>query len=828
MEPTTRLYKLYNFINFITYIHCSKQNFKLYCLCDKQFKLAQYMARKRRKRRDYNNGGAKFNLPEIEVGEGTKKDVVAIFFFVLALISFLSFADLSGGLGEKLSGVIKILFGWGFILFPFVLILSGWRIIKSETVFAGRTSVLGTVIMAFAVLSFLHIFYEPSAMFEIAKSGSGGGLLGASLAWVLAGIIGKWGGLVVIFALFIISILLIFNMPFADLLASIKFARTNGKLNLNKENGEENEIDKNNNKKDEEEEIKINISGKSSENNLEKKGILSFLSGRIKNKKNIKEPAYRSGRPEFSVKKIDEDNMNIAEEEDENNSGKAAGGNNFDIKEKTLIANSKNIPDKPKRKIQNWRIPSPNLLDGKDSEPTSGDIKANSNIIKRTLSNFGIEVMMGEVNVGPTVTQYTLKPAVGIKLSRITALQNDLALVLAARSLRIEAPIPGKSWIGIELPNQSVAMVRLKNILSSAGFYNRKSNLNIVLGRDVAGGAILADLAKMPHLMIAGSTGSGKTVCINTLIISLLFQNNPEMLKFIMIDPKRVELTPYNEIPHLLTPVITDPDKAVNSLKWSISEMENRYETLSQLGCRNIESYNQAVRTKYKQREILPYIIIVIDELADLMATHGREVEAAIVRLAQMARAVGIHLVLSTQRPSVEVITGLIKANITTRIAFQVASQIDSRTILDMSGAEKLLGNGDMLYLSGDSNKPRRIQGVFISEEEVKAIVEFLKSQRDEEDEYDEKITESRKSSIDLASDDNIIDDDMYDEAIETVANAGKASASLLQRRLRIGYARAARLLDLMEEQGIIGPANGAKPREIYGTGKIGEDGERD
>ncbi|NOQ68226.1 hypothetical protein GQ568_02190, partial [Patescibacteria group bacterium] len=379
---------------------------------------------------------------------------------------------------------------------------------------------------------------------------------------------------------------------------------------------------------------------------------------------------------------------------------------------------------------------------------------------------------------------------------------------------------------GIELPNQAAAMVRLKNILSSKEFYNRKSNLNVILGRDVAGSIILTDLSKMPHLMIAGSTGSGKTVCVNTLITGLLFQNSPEMLKFIMIDPKRVELTPYNDIPHLLTPVITDPDKAVNSLKWAISEMEDRYETLSQLGCRNIESYNQAVTTKYKQREVLHYSVIVIDELADLMATHGREAEAAIVRLAQMARAIGIHLVLSTQRPSVEVITGLIKANITTRIAFQVASQIDSRTILDMSGAEKLLGNGDMLYLSGDSNKPKRIQGVFVSEEEIQTVVEFLKGQKEEEAEYNEEITETKKSSLDLNGDDSIINDDMYDEAIEVVMNAGKASASLLQRRLRVGYARAARLLDLMEEQGVVGPANGAKPREVYGIGESGDDGE--
>ena len=768
------------------------------------------MPRKRRKKRSYN--GLSFRFPEIEIDDWIKKDVVAIFLFVLALISILSFVDLAGGLGEKLSGIIKILFGWGIILFPFALISWGWKMLKSESIFESRVSVLGIVIMVFSALSFMHIFYDSAAMFEIAKAGGGGGILGAILAWTLVSLVGKWGGLIVISALFLISLLLIFDLSFMDLLDKIKFARKTNRLNLDKKSEEDDDEDEKYEEEDDKD-IKINIVGKGKE---KKEGLLSSIASKIKKGKK---------EPKFSVKAIEEDEIRGKTEDSESLKDSESGEDNINSEE--LDFEDIDVKNN-KQRMKNWKIPSPSLLNGGDSEPTSGDIKANSNIIKRMLSDFGIEVVMGEVNVGPTVTQYTLKPAVGIKLSRITSLQNDLALALAARSIRIEAPIPGKSWVGIELPNQAAAMVRLKNILGSAEFYNRKSNLNVILGRDVAGSVILTDLSKMPHLMIAGSTGSGKTVCVNTLITGLLFQNSPEMLKFIMIDPKRVELTPYNDIPHLLTPVITDPDKAVNSLKWAISEMEDRYETLSQLGCRNIESYNQAVKTKYKQRDVLHYIVIVIDELADLMATHGREAEAAIVRLAQMARAIGIHLVLSTQRPSVEVITGLIKANITTRISFQVASQIDSRTILDMSGAEKLLGNGDMLYLSGDSNKPKRIQGVFISEEEIQTVVEFLKGQKEEEMEYNEKIIETKKSSLDSDGGDGIIDDDMYGEAIEVVMNAGKASASLLQRRLRVGYARAARLLDLMEEQGVVGPANGAKPREVYGTADGGDDEEEE
>jgi len=772
--------------------------------------------RKRRKKKKSSGLGLRF--PTVEIGDDVKKDAVGIFLLALAAINILSLVGLAGGLGGKIKEIGGLLFGVGFILFPIALIFCGLKVIKSENIIESRASLFGVVVMILALLSFLHILFIPEIMLEAAKEGTGGGFLGAVLAWPLAVLIGKWGAMIIALMLFLISILLIFNISLLGLLNKIR----------SESKGDDNEEleDKINNPNeaglpmtggpasddDEEEDLKINIAGQEIKEK-ERKGILATLLNRAKKEK-LEE---KKVEPEFSVREIDEeDEISNANEAGLPTTGSPASDDNENLENAT--------PVKKKRKT-NWQIPSPNILDSSDGEPTSGDIRANSNIIKRTLANFGIQIEMGEVNVGPTVTQYTMKPSVGIKLSRITALHNDLALALAARSLRIEAPIPGKSFIGIEVPNQLVAMVRMKNIINSDEFKKRKSNLGIILGRDVSGYPVVADLAKMPHLMIAGSTGSGKTVCINTLIVGLLFQNSPETLRFIMVDPKRVELTPYNDIPHLLTPVITDPDKAINSLKWSIKEMEDRYELLSHLGCRNIESYNEAVKTKFKQRETLPYIVIIIDELADLMATHGREMEAAVVRLAQMARAVGIHLVLSTQRPSVEVITGLIKANITTRIAFQVASQIDSRTILDMSGAEKLLGSGDMLYLSGDSNKPKRIQGVFISEEEVRKITDFLKNQKEESDEeYNEEIVESKKSSLEFTAEESDADDDLYDDAVEVVKNAGKASASLLQRRLRVGYARAARLLDMMEDKGIVGPADGAKPREVYGDNNFNEE----
>lgn len=468
-----------------------------------------------------------------------------------------------------------------------------------------------------------------------------------------------------------------------------------------------------------------------------------------------------------------------------------------------------------------YKLPSIDLLNTDSSHPTAGDIRANANIIKRTLESFGIEVEMGEVNVGPTVTQYTLKPAEGVKLSSITALHNDLALALAAHPIRIEAPIPGKSMVGIEVPNRSIALVRLGNLLKEIDFLKNPMPLIFPLGRDVKGEVVLTDLTEMPHLLVAGATGTGKSVCLHSILSSFLIKNSPETLRLILIDPKRVEMSRYNGIPHLLTPVITDNKKVIPVFKWVVLEMEKRYELLAQNHSRDIESYNRKLLEKGEE-EIMPYIVLVIDELADLMIYYGRDLESFIVRIAQMARATGIHLVVSTQRPSVEVITGLIKANITHRIAFQVASQVDSRTILDCAGAEKLLGHGDMLYLSPLSSRPRRIQGAYISEKEIDTLVKFINEQKvlisqenGLKEELEGFVEGKEKGVIDFESLESE-EDELYSQAYETVVRLQKASASLLQRKLKIGYARAARLLDILEEKGVIGPGEGAKPRQVF------------
>ncbi len=464
------------------------------------------------------------------------------------------------------------------------------------------------------------------------------------------------------------------------------------------------------------------------------------------------------------------------------------------------------IPAKKYRKIA---LPL-DLLNSRVSKPTSGDIKAHQHIIQKTLENFGIPCEMGALSVGPTVTQYTLKPADGIKLSRITALSNDLALSLAAHPIRIEAPIPGKSLVGIEVPNTAVAVVNLREVLDSPEFRTNHGPLRIALGKDVAGKPWLADLAKMPHMLVAGSTGSGKTVCLNSIIISLLYTMGPDELKLILIDPKRVELPVYNNIPHLLVPAVTELNKTVNALKWAIGEMDRRFNLLSKFGRRDIASYNEAVEEK------MPYIVIIVDELADLMVSNmGTEIEACVIRLAQMARAVGIHLILATQRPSVDIITGLIKANFTSRIAFAVASATDSRTILDTMGAEKLIGRGDMLFVSAELSTPKRLQGAFVSDKEIRNVVDFIKDNYDAPEyanDVTEKAVHAPGATVFGESGDG---DELLPEAKDVILRAGKASASLLQRRLKVGYARAARILDLLEEQGVIGPGDGAKPRDI-------------
>ncbi|MBZ9572498.1 DNA translocase FtsK 4TM domain-containing protein [Patescibacteria group bacterium] len=465
-----------------------------------------------------------------------------------------------------------------------------------------------------------------------------------------------------------------------------------------------------------------------------------------------------------------------------------------------------------------YRFPPFDLLETDREIPSSGDTRTNSAIIKKTLENFNIRVEMSEINIGPTVTQYTLKPAEGVKLSKITNLSNNLALALASHPIRIEAPIPGRSLVGIEVPNKVRAQVRLRNLIDNPDFQKSVSSLLFALGRDVSGNPAYADLSRMPHLLVAGSTGTGKTIFLNSLILSLLYRSSPEILKLILIDPKRVEFSIYNELPHLLCPVIYDPSRTVNALHWLTSEMERRFDVLSEFKARDIESYNRMIKEK---SELMPYIILIIDELADLMAAKGREVEAGIVRLAQMSRAVGIHLVVATQRPSVEVITGLIKANITSRTTFQVASQVDSRTVLDMAGAEKLLGLGDMLYVSAEIVKPRRIQGAYVSEKEVKKVVNWIKKESEKleiGEEMKEELTQDLEKDLKASGREFLhgLEDPLYEEAKRVVVEARKASASLLQRRLRIGYARAARLIDMLEEKGVVGPGEGAKPRKVY------------
>jgi S-DNA-T family DNA segregation ATPase FtsK/SpoIIIE len=460
----------------------------------------------------------------------------------------------------------------------------------------------------------------------------------------------------------------------------------------------------------------------------------------------------------------------------------------------------------------NWELPSIDLLNQKQDKADAGDVEGNAAIIHDTFANFSIEVEMEGANIGPRVTQFTMKPPTGVKLTKITALENNLALDLAAHSIRMEAPIPGKRAVGVEVPNIKPAMVRVSSLLQSREWQTAKSPLSFVIGKDISGQPVLADLAKMPHMLVAGMTGSGKSVMINTFLTSLLYRNSPSDLKLILVDPKQVEMGLYKDIPHLLTPVINEPEKCISALKWAVAEMERRLRTMAEVGKRNIDEYNQL-----KNEEGMPYIVIVVDELADLMMMAARDVEALIVRLAQKARAAGIHLVLATQRPSVDVITGLIKANVPARFAFTVASQVDSRTIIDQMGAEKLLGRGDMLLLTTDMPKPKRVQAALIEDVETVRVMDFIRLQRPPA--YDDEVVSqpvilNGKGGV-VADMSNDADDDMWKDAVRVVIEGHKASTSLLQRRLRIGYGRAARLIETMEEQGIVGHADGSRPREV-------------
>jgi len=708
-----------------------------------------------------------------KIKDDTKQGISAVIFFVLSAIFILAAFQKAGVVGDEIYKLLSILLGIGYCLIPIFFILLSISFLKAEEREFNNTKVFGGILFFISGLGLIDLI---SATYWTAK----GGKIGWLISTPLLRFFGFYASVIILIAVLIISCLILFEtkLTVESILFWEKF------------------------KKDK----KVDD---------------------IKNLKVVEN---------LPIKVIKEERKPEAEKMEEK-------------KEKPIkVTPMKKESGDEEMKLFSARVsgikpyvpPPLSLLEDDKGKVVTGDIKANANIIKRTLQTFGIDVEMDEVSVGPSVTRYSLKPAEGMKISKILGLQNDLSLALAAHPLRIEAPIPGKSLVGIEIPNSVKSTIGLASLIGSEEFQGSDKPLLMTLGKGISGKSHFANLAKMPHVLVAGATGSGKSVTIHSIITSLLYRNSPENLRFIMIDPKRVELTLYNKIPHLLTPVITDAKKTILALKWATKEMDRRYDVLESHAVKDIDSYHKNILDpeikkmeelkkkgsynpeKHALPELMPYIVVVVDELADIMMAYPRELEAGIVRLAQMSRAVGIHLILSTQRPSVNVITGLIKANIPARIALQVVSQIDSRTILDTMGAEKLLGAGDMLYIGGEMSKPVRIQSAYVSEKEVKEVVKYLvKSYQDEliggEIDLGEVAKGNGSDAINLEGGEDGDDDDLYEQAKEEVLKAGKASTSYIQRKLRVGYARAARLVDLLEQRGVVGPGSGAKAREVIG-----------
>ena len=787
-----------------------------------------------------------------------KRSIAAVFLFTLGILFALGFFKSAGILGTFFDRVAGLGLGWGKWIFPFLLFLAGIFLFRRRTSSWSDAVKLGGLSVAFvSLLGFLHSI-QSGDLEQLAASGRGGGYIGFGLAALFEKLAGSIGGTILFVALFLIGTIAAFNFSL------LQFSDSLREWSRRREGGDELP------QSDPDQALPsadgVPVASTLTEPSTETPAESTLLTEEEKlGKENIKHIHF----PGEGNEKDAEGNAHAEKQADL-----------ASVPAYFLSGERKPFVVAPRRSLRKrtfWQLPTPDLLDTSSEEGFGGDTEARAEIIRQTLENFGIPVVHHATMVGPTVTQYMFSPAGGVKLSRITTLSDNLALAMAAPSIRIQAPIPGKSLIGIEVPNQVQAIVRLRNILESHAFLKRTSALTIALGKDVHGDYAVADIGKMPHLLVAGTTRSGKSVFINALLLSLLYQNAPDDLRLILIDPKRVELSLYNGIPHLITDVIVEPKKVVNALRSMVGEMDRRYKLLEQVGSRDIESYHMRCARGEKrsvalpgggEREEdlpkLPYIVIVIDEMADLMMSHGREVEGVIVRLAQMARAVGIHLVLATQRPSVEVITGLIKANIVTRIAFQVATQIDSRTILDQGGAEKLVGQGDMLFTTAGFPQPRRIQGPFVSEDEVRNVVDFIREQKlaaGFEESIDGEIStgspiREREFSLSLprsngdleaapvgpdtdsfAHPEKISDgivfslddeemsesdvDPRYEEARHIVLEFRQASTSFLQRRMGLGYSRAAKLIDCLERAGVIGPKDGSKQREIFAGGEV-------
>ena len=752
---------------------------------------------------------------KLKVKKQIAREIWAVILLVLAAITILSVQGAFGLIGDVWVKMLSPVIGWGIYVIPALFSAGAFMMFVSKKMTFGTSRIFGMFLFLVSILGVFHMAVPTESILAYAQAGSHGGYIGFVMNFVFRQIfhIGNIGTGIVFVGIFLVSLLLTFEASLKTILKAVTPQITIEIDNSSKDRKQKSlsmeEMDRGfmgkifRKTEDEAEEVvpdlmikrAIAVNGIDVEDPSDKA---------VKNKEVDPDKEAREKIAESLVR----EHGNGGEEGEEGDEGEAGEGGEEPKKQEVA-------------EVLEWEFPSMDLLNSEVVSVKSDEklLMKNAENIRNKLSQFGIEVVMQEANVGPTVVQYSLKPADGVKLSKITTLKSDLALALAAKSIRIEAPIPGRSLVGIEVPNDNRANVHLREILESDAFDKMDSKLKLPLGRDVSGKPIVADLETMPHLLIAGATGSGKSVCMNAFLMALLYQNTPEDLKFIMVDPKRVELGPYNHIPYLLTPVIKDPEKAALSLRWIVAEMGRRYQVLSEAKVRNIKEFQSLKNPSEK----MPRIVVVVDELADLMMAAGKEVEASICRVAQMARAVGIHLIIATQRPSVDVITGLIKANIPARIAFSVTSQIDSRTILDGAGAEDLLGRGDMLYLPSGMGKPFRVQGVFVSTKEIEKVTNKVKLTI--EPDYDASVisTEIGRKKLNgipnskLVGADGDAGDALYQQAYDLVKETRKASASLLQRRLKVGYARAARLIDILEDKGVVGPADGAKPRKILG-----------
>lgn len=690
--------------------------------------------------------------------KNTKNETISIFiisFSLLYIFAFI-FTDKMGIIGRIIVQTTTRNIGLGAYIFPFLLLFGGIVILLDFKLPNLYHKFFGIGFLFIIFLVFIHLrLLLLNHSYLLAKNGAGGGLLGYYFANSIYLYFGTRGAYLVLISLSLISTLFITEVSyfyiFSNLIKSIKIISHNF-YNLLK--------------------------------NIE-----------VKIYKSLK---YKEGT-DYQEYKIDKKIIKEKKKEDE-------------LKEEIIINKDYIEP-----KINEYQTPPLSLLSDphfEEKNVTKLNIEENIKILESTFSNFGIDAKVVGVIQGPTVTRYEIHPAPGVKISKITILSNDIALAFAVASVRIEAPIPGKNAVGIEVPNRKRINVYLKEILQSNEFKNSKFKLPIALGIDIGGKPIIADLIELPHLLIAGATGSGKSVCINNIILSIIYNLSPEKVKFIMIDPKRVELNIFNGIPHLLIPIITDTNQAIKVLNWVISEMEKRFKIFAEAGVRNLEGYNEYVRNLKNDTNALPYIIIIIDELADLMLSSPVKAEEALCRLAQMTRATGIHLIIATQRPSVDIITGSIKINFPSRIAFAVSTQVDSRTILDVNGAEKLLGNGDMLFSPVGVSKPIRAQGAFVTEKEIKNIVSYLR-EYGQSPEYEQELLEFKNNKNLFIETEEEEEDELFNEAISIIINNKQASISILQRKLRIGYTRAARLIDLMEKRGIVGPYDGRNPRKI-------------